>query len=43
MAEIIASKFAELVKLVLEGKENKAIPRATIQLVKSRQPALWSG
>ena len=30
-------------KLALEGKENKATPGTTTQLVKSRQPPLWSG
>ena len=39
-AEIIACKFAESVKLALEGKENKTTPGKTTQLVKSRQPPL---
>ena len=42
-AEIITSKFAESVKLAMEGKENKTTPITTTQLVKSRQPPLWSG
>ena len=42
-AEIITSKFAELVKLALESKENKTTPGTTTQLVKSRQPPFWSG
>ena len=41
--EIRASKFAEAVRLALESKENKTTPGATTQLVKSRQPPLWSG
>ena len=41
-AEVIANKFADVIKLAL-GKENKVTPGATTQLVKSRQPPLWSG
>ena len=39
-AEIITSKFAESVKFALESK---VTPGATTQLVKTRQPPLWSG
>ena len=38
--EIRASKFAEAVRLALESK---VTPGATTQLVKFRQPSLWSG
>ena len=41
--EIRASKFAEAVRLALESKKNKTMPGTTTQLVKSRQPPLWSG
>ena len=42
--EIRANKFAEKIRLALEGKEGKAaMPGTTTQLVKSRQPPLWSG
>ena len=39
----MANKFADVIKLALEGKESKVTPEATTQLVKSRQPPLWSG
>ena len=42
-AEVTDNKFADVMKLVLEGKESKVMPGATTQLVKSRQPPLWSG
>ena len=43
-AEIIAQKFAESVKLALESKVMPgATPAGTTQLVKTRQPPLWSG
>ena len=41
--EIRAGKFAEAIKLALEGKESKGREGAATQLVKSRQPPLWSG
>ena len=42
--EIRASKFAEAIRMALEGTESRmTTPRATTQLVKSRQPPLWSG
>ena len=43
-AGIIANKFAESVKLALESKVMPgATPAGTTQLVKTRQPPLWSG
>ena len=42
--EIRASKFAEAVRLALKSKATPgAMLGATTQLVKSRQPPLWSG
>ena len=41
---MITSKFAESVKLALESKVTPGVtPGATTQLVKTRQPPLWSG
>ena len=40
---VMANKFADVIKLVLEGKESKVLQGATTQLVKSRQPPLWIG
>ena len=42
-AEVTANKFADVIKLALEGKENKANPGTTTPKVKSRQPPLWLG
>ena len=43
-AEIITSKFAESVKMVLKSKVTpEGMPGATTQLVNTRQPPLWSG
>ena len=36
--EITANKFAEVIKLALEGKEKKDKPGTTTQLVKPRFP-----
>ena len=42
--EIRASKFAEAIRLALESKVTPgATPAGTTQLVKTRQPPLWSG
>ena len=42
--ELRASKFAEAVRLALESKVTQGVtPGATTQLVKTRQPPLWSG
>ena len=42
-AEVTANKFADVIKLALEGKVKKATLGATTQLVKLRQSPLWSG
>ena len=42
-AEVMANMVADVIKLALEGKESKVTQGATTQLVKSRQPPLWSG
>ena len=42
--EIRASKFAEAIRLALDSKVMPgATPAGTTQLVKTRQPPLWSG